>query len=340
MNAGFSYGLRALALLSLTLTLPGCPFVSWGGGDDDDDYAYDPPTTPAPAPSATTSGRIAPRISDIQIPAYPPLGGDGEIQVECEDDLGLSTLETMFRGPSQVTLSGKKQTVTLHASELGEGYGLLQLRVTNTRTAYVERAVEHLLIDMTPPEVMVETASVSPALEGAEVVLWVQDQWALGYVELSFRGKTFRHDFPALYPSTLGTAWDVSRVSFPAADFPEGASSAVLVVGDAAGNRGAREVPLVVDGTAPVVSMQQPTEGQHVGASFTVAVSASDPKNPAPVSVDLFVSDSLVGTVLGPTGSLTIDTASLPKGDVEVEAVAYDDAGNVSPKTVVHVQVD
>lgn len=339
MKTAFALGVRALSVLALTLALPGCPFISWGGDDDgDDDYGYsDPgPRTPTPAPT----GRIAPSITRIELPAYPPLGAEGVLTIECEDEIGLTSLQTMFRGPSYIPLTGKKQTVTLHASELGEGYGLLQLRLNNTRNAYTERAVENLLIDMTPPEVMLETASVSPKLAGAEVVLWVQDQWALGFVELSFKGKTFRHDFPALYPSTLGTAWDVSRVSFPAAEFPEGTTSATIVVGDAAGNRASREVRLVVDGTAPTVSMQQPTPGQHVGAHFDIAVTATDSKSTTPVSVDLFVGGSLVGTLLGPNGSLRVDTTSLPKGEVEVEAVAYDEAGNMSEQTMVTVIVD
>lgn len=332
---------HALARLALALgtvsTLSGCwllfpeqeepppPYV--GGG-----------ARPAPStPSIDGSTDRAPHITSIDIPAFPPLSAASEIVVECEDTDGLFELTSMFRDPATFKLSGKQQSVTIRGDKLGEGYGLLQLRLSNLRGNRSERAVEHLLVDMTPPELEIESSIVNAS---SELALWVRDEWVLGFVEVSFRGKTVRHEFPKAYPSSLGTSWDESRVSFPATEFEEGAASVIVVIGDAAGNQALREIPFEIDATAPTTTLTAPTAGQHVGGDLDIDVSGRDGNNQRPVSIDLFVNGSLIGSVLGPNGSLSVDTTGLPRGVTVVEAIAIDAAGNQSPPALVEVILD
>lgn len=328
----------ALALLRTALvvgaagTLSGC-WMLFPESDDDTEF-------PEPAPPPGGGMGRSPTITSIDVPDFPPLSARSEITVECEDSVGLVSLQAMFRDPSRVPLSGIQRSVKLRASELGEGYGLLQLRLQNSRGGTAERAVENLLIDMTPPEVELERAAISPTLEGSQLALSVQDEWVLGFVEVSFRGTTVRHDFPRAYPSSLGSTWDSSRVTFPAASFAEGAGTAMVLVGDAAGNQAMREISLLVDGTAPVVTLTAPTAGQVVAGTLDIDLTARDPNNPTPVDVDVFVNGSLVGSVLGPNGSLSLDTLGMPRGDAQIEAIAYDAAGNASNPVEVQVRLE
>ena len=326
----FSSLLRTALMVGVTGSLTGC----W--------HLFQEETEPFPTDGWDPAALAArsPSIVSIDVPDFPPLSARSELTVECEDETGLRSLQTMFARPSTFPLNGRRQTVTLRGEELGEGYGLLQLRLQNTVGATANRAVEGFLVDLTPPEVTVEELAISPTLEGAQLALNVLDEWVLGFVEVSFRGTTLRHDFPRAYPSTLGTAWDSSRVTFPASSFTEGIGTAVVLVGDAAGNQAMREVRLVVDGTAPTVTITSPRTGEVVTDTLDIDLTARDPGSSVPVEVDVFLNGSLVGSVLGPDGSLRIDALGLPLGEARIEAIAHDAAGNASAPADVRVQLE
>ena len=239
-------------------------------------------------------------------------------------------------------MSGTEQTTSFTGSSLGEGQGLLRVVCCDVNRACAERQIKSFLVDLTPPEIEGERLVASPLVEGVEgdISVWVRDAWVLGSVELSFAGTTLRHELPQMYPSTLGTDWDVSRVTFPAKELPPGSGKATVTVRDAAGNQASTELDLRIDATAPTVSILAPATGAVVnGSSFVVKVRAVDADNPTPPQIDLWVGGARIGELSGPLAEIAVDTANLPPGPTEVRAVARDDAGNESTPATVVVQV-
>ena len=297
---------------------------------------------PPPPAGNTVQNPTPPSLDPLGIPDWPPFGPSSEIRVRCKDDLALRSIGASFKRSPTRSVSGPDESVTFSGSELGEGQGDLRIRCCDSGSACAERAVSNFLVDLTPPEIDEERLVASPykdTLEG-DISVWVRDAWVLGSVELSYGGKTLRHEFPQAYPSTLGTDWDVSRVTFPAKDLPTGSGSAVVTARDAAGNVKTRELWVRVDGTPPEVALLAPTPGSVTsGGSFVIRAEASDADNPTPPMIDLWVGGTRIAELAGPLAEIQVDTATLPPGLTEVRAVARDDAGNESLAAKVIVDV-
>ena len=316
--------LGGFAFVLVSLLSAGCTV-----GDDDPP----PPPPSAPAP---------PSLDPLTVPSWPPFGPESRISARCTDDAGLQSIVAHFKTSKLVSVSGTEQTASFTGSSLGEGQGLLRVVCCDVNQACAERQINGFLVDLTPPEIDGERLVASPLAEGLEgdVSVWIRDAWVLGSVELSFAGTTLRHELPQMYPSTLGTDWDVSRVTFAAKDLPPGNGRATVTVRDAAGNRATKELDLRIDATAPTASILAPAAGAVVdGSSFVVKVRALDADNPTPAQIDLWVGGTRIGELTGPLAEIVVDTANLPPGPTEVRAVARDDAGNESTAASVVVQV-
>ena len=325
------FGLFALVAIS------GCIFPS-----------KEPPESTSPSPRTTgeTATRPPPRIERIDIPEWPPIGKSDLVRVTVADDRGGGVVQADFARGSSKVFSGTRAEVTFSGTELGEGLGLLRLFVSNREgTARLEKRVDNLLVDLSPPLVNLESESVSRTARpegglGGEVALLVQDAWVLGYVELSFKGKTLRHDLPKAYPATLGKAWDVSRITFPASDLPEGRGNAIIVAADAAGNKTLLETPLRIDGTAPEATIVSPANGTAVNGPFDLVISATDRDATGPVRIEVQIGGAPAAVLLGPDATLRIDPATLSPGRVRIDAYAIDEAGNRSLAAGVFVEVE
>ncbi len=311
-----------LALPLLAVGLAGC-------ADDD-------PPPPPPPPDTTP-----PHVADIVIPEWPPRGPGSSISVRATDDRALSSVTASFRGVATRPVSGPLASVDFRAEELGEGYGTLVIRACDTRLACVDRSATGFLVDLTPPEIDEDRLVASPHGDGVdgELSFWVGDAWVLGSVEVTYAGKRFVHELPHAYPKGVGSQWDVTRIAVPAASLPDGQGDAVVVARDAAGNVRTRRFSVRVDGKAPVAAVVAPADGASVSGPFVVHARGVD-DGPRPVSLDVFVGGSLVGTFDGPEAAITIDTATLPKGPLAIRVVATDEAGNKSESARARVTVE
>lgn len=319
--------MSARRLLLAALLLAGCATTS----------ESPPPSTSTPPPAPTPT---PPKFEAIEIPEWPPLAAGGRISVKLSDDEKLSRLTATFKNVARRSLDGTTGTISLSGTDLGEGMGTLTLVACDTRDFCRERRVNDFLVDMTPPEAELESATVSPKLEGVDgqVALWVSDAWVLGSVDFTFSGKTLRHEFAKAYPETVGREWDVSRVAFAAKDLAETEGEAIVVVRDAAGNARTEKFHLRVDGTPPTVAITQPQTGANVSGSFDVALTAADEGPDAP-TVEIWVGGARIVEASAPLAPITVDTSTLPSGSVEVRAVARDAAGNRSTLSSVTVNV-
>lgn len=299
--------------------------------------ADDGPSAERPAPP------VPPRLEPLTVPDWPPLGPRARVDARCSDDVGVRRIAAHFGYSAVVVGQGTELAASFTGAELGEGQGLLRVVCCDVSEACAERRITGLLVDLTPPEIEAERLVASPLGDGFEgdVAVWVRDAWVLGSVELSFAGTTLRHELPKVYPSTLGTDWDVSRVTFPAKELPRGSGKAVVTARDAAGNATTRELDLRIDGAPPVVAIVSPAPDAVVsGSSFVVKLTASDADNPTPPRINLWIGGARVAELEGPRAEIAVDTATLSPGPTEVRAVARDDAGNesVAARVVVNVE--
>lgn len=300
----------------------------------------DPP--PDPPPGNTERNPTPPSLAPLSVPDWPPFGPSSEIHVRCTDDIALQRIGAMFKYSRTRSVSGLVESASFSGRELGEGHGELRIQCCDTGAACAERSITGFLVDLTPPEIEGERLVASPTVDGlgGDISIWVRDAWVLGSVELSFGGKTLRHELPHAYPSTLGIDWDVSRVTFAAKELPAGSGKAIVTARDAAGNVTTRELGVRVDGTPPEVALLAPSSGTVAsGGSFLIRAQASDADNDVAPVIDLWVGGTRIGELPGPVAEIEVDTATLPPGPTEVRAIARDDAGNESLAAKVMVDI-
>jgi hypothetical protein len=277
-----------------------------------------------------SSSTEAPRITAVDVPDWPPLGPGGAIVVHMTDNEGLSRLESRFAQTRSVALTGTSASESLSSHHLGEGYGTLTLWAFDSRGAFSTREVSNLLVDLTPPEIVLMNETVRQGTEGinTDVELWVADNWVLGSVRLEVGDTVLERGFPAGFPATFATTWDASLVKFNSASLPAGRRWARIVATDAAGNSAQESFELLVDATPPRVEILWPLPGASVGGLFEVRVDGSDEEGD--VQIELWAGGSPLTTVLGPTATVQLDATELVGGPLPIEAIAVDGAGNRS----------
>lgn len=321
--------LVALAPLLLSASLLGAC------GDDGGASSAEPP--PAPPPNQP------PHVTSIDVPEWPPLGPGDVVRASCTDKEGqLNRATAIFASTRSTMMTGASAEAVFQTESLGEGMGTLRIVCCDMQNVCAERNVRNLVVDLSPPEIEPDRLIASPTGEDfdGEIAVWVRDSWVLGTVELSYNGKTLRHELPKAYPATIGQKSDITRVAFKAKELGEGTGDALVVAIDAAGNKTTRKLPLRVDGRAPVVSIVEPAPNAIVtGQALTIELAATDGDNPTPPTIDLYIGGALVGQVNGPSSRIVLDTSTLSRGITEIRAVARDDAGNQSPWAKVPVEL-
>lgn len=288
-----------------------------------DDGVTPPPTSTAPT-------------INIDLPDWPPLGSDGEVQVDASVTEGsLVDAEFFFRNSVRKSFgssaTGATATVSAFGDELGEGYGTLAVEVNVSTGAGARKEVTNMLVDLTAPAAYTDD-TILPA-QNAELYFWIADAWVVSGYELVVGGEVFTETLEPGYPSTLGVDWDYSLVSIPVESFPVGVHNGDLRVFDAAGNEATFEFPLTIDGLAPDASVDQPTDGATVSGTFPVTVTGADDL-PGAVSLEIRVGGALVATGLGPSATVVLDANEFPAGLIDISALAVDEAGNQSAPSV------
>lgn len=319
------------ALGGIVSTQSGCEvlLIALVVGEDDGD---DPPP-------ATWDDSVDPAVApevEIAIADWPPIGPAGEVLVHASADNGLASANLEFHNATTLWSQGNvEETFVATGTQLGEGFGDLTVVVTGTDGAFTESYVDNLLVDLTPPEIVLGPTTL-PAGGGASFDFWMGDAWVLSKAEMTFGGQTMTEELPIGYPTTLGVEWDYSLVRFDVSSLPAITDVATLTVTDAAGNVTVQDVFLTIDGSPPTVSVVAPSAGEEVSGDFEVEVEASDAQSSL-LLVDLYAGGSIVATGSGPECTFVLSADELAEGPLELEAVATDEAGNRS--IVAHVNV-
>lgn len=324
-------GLAARAALALAgaVLLPGCvPF--WL-------LFQDPGTCAGCDGGAADADAGPPSVDAVEVPEWPPLGPNGAITVRLSDDQELASLTAFFRENAIRSVAGTTATVELTGPELGEGLGTLTLEVSDWRGATARREVTGLLVDLTPPEITPGRAITGRDDDDA-FTFWVGDAWVLGDVEVEVGGRTERQVFEEGFPSTLGEAWDESLVRVPTAGLGEGDWPVRVTASDAAGNTASFDLSVLVDGTPPEVTVEEPLPNASVPPLFLVRATATDALSEA--TLEVTVGGAPVVAVEGAVAEIVVDASEFVGGPLDVEVTAIDAAGNRSPVQRVAVEVE
>ncbi|GMV12015.1 MAG: hypothetical protein HS104_38790 [Polyangiaceae bacterium] len=283
------------------------------------------PWQPAQTPPANP--QHVPVIGDIQVPKFPPVGPSGVVTVKVSDiDGDLSSVHVSFQKPVMRSVSGSLATLEIGGPELGEGYGVLTVMLWDATGKSSTRTVSNVLVDLTPPKIVLGQTVVSSQ---GELELWVGDAWILGQVRLEVGGQVLSHVFEPGWPETLGKTWDYSLVKFPMAGLPAQKGAAKLVATDAAGNTKTESFTLDIDATAPLVSIVSPAEGAALAGVATIIIESSDAGG-GPVWVDVSLGGTPLGSLGGGKQVLSVNTAELLPGAHPLVVTATDQAGNQS----------
>lgn len=276
-----------------------------------------------PLPQA--SPQHAPVVGAISVPDFPPVGPTGTIAVQVSDSDGdLSQVRVTFRNQLVRPVAGGSDTVTVGGTELGEGFGALSVEVTDRLGWSSTRQATEVLVDLTPPKIVLGQTVVS---SDGELELWVGDAWVLGKVSLLVGDHVATHEFEPGWPKTLGVTWDYSLVKFSMKDLPAQVWPAKIVATDAAGNSKTESFTLNVDGAPPLVTILSPSEGATLSGTATVSIESNDPGD-GPVWVEVTLGGTPVGNLTGGKQALTLSTADQLPGPKQLVVRATDQAGN------------
>jgi hypothetical protein len=130
-------------------------------------------------------------------------------------------------------------------------------------------------------------------------------------------------------------SWDSATVA-------NGSASLSVVAYDAAGNAGASATVgvnvannVVVDTTAPVVSILSPTQGAVIpAAKVTVSAAATDDSGAAQLTQTLYINGKRVASATGGSLSYVWNATKIKAGSYTLRVDAVDTAGNKGSSSV------
>jgi len=159
------------------------------------------------------------------------------------------------------------------------------------------------------------------------------DDGGVDRVELYMDGTRLATDTTAPYQFY----WDTSAHA-------DGSYELWAIAHDSAGNQGQSDFivvsvsnAIVGDTVAPTVSVTSPQGGATISGATTVSVSASDDSGVD--RVQLYIDGSLLGTDTTAPYQFYWDTNAYADGNYELQAIAYDSAGNQGQSTFITVSV-
>lgn len=186
-------------------------------------------------------------------------------------------------------------------------------------------------VDSTAPGASVTAPLPASTVSGLVAVnVSATDNVAVSRVDLWVNGKLLASDTASPYAFT----WDSTTAA-------NGSNTLQAKAYDAAGNVGTSTTvtvnvanAVVVDSTAPVVTLIKPVNGSVVSGTVAVGASATDNAGAAGIAQTLSINGTVVAKASGGSLSYSWNTRKAKAGSYTLTATARDGAGNTSSQTV------
>jgi len=183
-------------------------------------------------------------------------------------------------------------------------------------------------IDTTPPSTSITSPSNNaPVSDIVSVNVSASDNVGVAKVELYADGVLIGTDTVTPYAFN----WDTNVIS-------DGSHFLQTKAYDSAGNIGSSTIITVnVDNVLPTVSITSPTNGGTVSKRTNVTITASASDNNSVAKVEFYVNSKLQCTDTAPDYSCSWLVPNAPRKAYQIQAKAYDSAGNIGSSQVVTV---
>ncbi len=276
-----------------------------------------------------------PTVSILFPMMYPEDGGEvtGEVAValDAKDDRGVTAVE-LFVGAEYIgSDTASPWQIVWDTTSWDTGPVVLTARAFDAAGNSAWSAPLTVLVDHIPPTVGITAPSADAWLRGiATVSSAATDNDVVARVEFLVDGALFAVDESRQGPP--------SAAPLDTTTLADGAHVISVVAYDRAGNSTAKEVAVKVDNTPPTVRLDTPLAPGTISGSYTLEAEATDGQGVE--RVELWAGTILVGVVQAAPYVLTWDTTTFDNGSYDVEAVAYDLAGNTATSEIVQMKVD
>lgn len=188
-----------------------------------------------------------------------------------------------------------------------------------------------VVADTQAPAASIAAPLANSAVSGLVTVnVNASDNVGVTKVEFWANGKLVATDTSAPF----GFSWDSNTAA-------NGNANLEARAYDAAGNLGSSGVVTVTvsnvavaDTAAPTVSISNPADGARVSGNVQIRVTATDNNGSAGITQSLFINGSQVAQTTGGSLSFNWNTRKVASGTYTIQAVARDQAGNSSSRTI------
>jgi hypothetical protein len=270
--------------------------------------------------SFTVIDTILPSIEITNPTNNAEVSGTISIDVNATDDREIQSVELYVDGALIDTDTSEPYSVSYDTLQLTEGVHSIKAVAADTAGNLAENVITITLTDQVPPTVsIISPVNNTEVIGTISILVDATDNAAVESVELYIDDTFIGSDTSEPY-----------SVSYDTLSVTEGIHSIKAVAVDTAGNLAEDVITITVltDQTAPIVSLNSPTNNEEVSGTISILVDATD--NAAVESVQFYIDDTLIGTDTSEPYSISYNTLSITEGSHTIKAMATDAAGNSS----------
>jgi len=288
-------------------------------------------TITSPANNATVAGTVT-----IEGTASDPNSGTvATVEVRIEDSSGSAVVNwTAASGTANWSYDWD-------TSGAADGDYTIKVRATDGVGNQGETSISVTLANAQKPDVAITSPSNNDRVSGSVSVSGTatpQGTATITLVQVRIDGGSWQD---ATGTDTWSWNWDTTAVS-------DGTHTIEARATDSNGlNSDAVSVTVVVDNTAPTVTITSPSDGDYVAGTVTIEGTASDPNSGTVATVEVRVEDSSGNAVVDWTAaggttnwSYNWDTSGLADGGYTIKARATDAQNNTSAAVSISVTLD
>jgi len=248
--------------------------------------------------------------------------GIARVEGSATDDRGLVTKIELFLDGSTAPVASTSRSpfaFNLVTTGLSDGQHTIIVKATDGAGNVGQSPAVAVIVDNTPPSVQIVGLSDGQTVRGT-VSFTADATDANGVTSAELR----MDDGATPVAAVSGTPF---RFSVDTTKYPDGAHKLQVSVLDKAGNPGKASLSLVIDNTPPNVAVSGVREGQLVGGTLMLTVSADDPSGVS--SVELMADGAVrIARLTSPPFAFSLNTASLADGPHSLDVIATDAPGN------------